>query len=706
MGPATSTSGPSVARFLGAVLDLRTGELRREGVLVQLQPQPAKVLALLIRHAGQVVSREDIVREVWGSNTFVDFDQGLNYAIRQIRSALQDDADAPRFVETLHKRGYRFIAPLDLDKDLAQDDLHPAPVSEESAKPVREPEHRGLRTLASIAAVAIAALLLLYLLRPEMPSPRVSRIVQLTKSGGAGGPWYNEPLYTDGPRLYYRSFTQTTDRPLRQLLLNGNENTLLGVPLRFLVRGLSPDDTEFVALSLTDDHGAVWTIPVAGSGSPRRIGNLVADDIAWSHDGAWFAYSQGSQLFLAKSDGTSLRLLANVPVPSGRLDHIRWSPDDRRLRFTLLTEPTQALWEVGADGRDLHALRFPWPGAAEECCGEWTSDGRIFVFSSRREGVSNLWAQLEKTDWWRRPKRDPIQLTSGPVNYYQPVPSRNGKSIFAIGAQPSGELVRYDAGRKDFVSFLGGQSFDRVTFSHDGRWVAYVSYPEQTLWRARSDGSEPLQLTFPALEAGNPRWSPDGKWIAFQAIQSGQPWKCFVVSADGGNPEPFPQEPSSQAVPDWMPGESDSLIFSRALGADGQALYLFDRRSERTEKIPGTEGLYGPRWSPDGSRLAASDAAKGDLYLVDLKTGKRTQIAGQVWWPSWSANSQYIYFRKKDNGRWIFSRVHVPDGKEEEILDPPFRLSTGTFTLAPDGSPLMLREHGHYDLYALHLSVP
>jgi DNA-binding winged helix-turn-helix (wHTH) protein/Tol biopolymer transport system component len=693
-----------VVRFLGTALDLRTGELRRDGERIQLQPQPAKILALLLRRAGQVVSREEIVREVWGEDTFVDFDQGLNYAIRQIRSALKDDADAPRFVETLPKRGYRFIAALDLDKDQAQGNQAVATLSEESPKPVPEVKRRGLGTLASGAAAVTIALLLLYLFRPEMPGPRVSRIVQLTKSGAAGGTWYNEPLYTDGPRLYYRSFTQTTDRPLRQLLLNGNEDTLVGVPLRFLVRGLSPDDTEFVALSLTDEPGAVWRIPVTAGGSPRRIGNLVADDIAWSHDGVWFAYSQGRQLFLARSDGTSSRLLANVPAASGRIDHIRWSPDDRRLRFTLGSEATQALWEASADGRDLHELRFPWPGAAEECCGEWTADGHMFVFRSRREGVSNLWAQLEKTDWWRRPKREPVQLSSGPVNYYQAVPSRNGKSIFAIGAQPSGELVRYDAGRKYFVPFLGGQSFDRVAFSNDGRWVAYVSYPEQTLWRARSDGSDALQLTFSPLEVGSPRWSPDGKWIAFHALQSGQLWKCFLISTDGGNPQPFPQEAFTQAGPEWMPGDSNSIIFGRAIGAESHALYIFDRRSGRSEKIPGSEGLFGPLWSPDGLRLAAADASVGGLYLFDLKSGKRTQIAGQSWWPNWSPNSQFLYFRKKDGGRWIFSRVNISDGKEEEILDPPFRLTTGTFTLAPDGSPLMLREHGHYDVYALQLS--
>src|SRR5208337_1050298 len=244
------------------------------------------------------------------------------------------------------------------------------------------------------------------------------------KSGGAER---KEPLYTDGPRLYYQSTGPlATDWQLRQVLLNGNEDTPADIPAgRFRIRGLSPDDTEFLALS-HDDWSTVWTIPVA-NGSPHRIGNLVANDIAWSHDGAWFAYAQGNQLFLAKSDGTSSRPLATVPDASAKIDCVRWSPDDLLLRFTLngliFERGTQAIWEVRADGRNVRELRF-WPGDQMECCGEWTRDGRYFVFSSRREGMSNLWVLEEKSDWWRRANRDPVQLTSGPVNYYQPIPSR------------------------------------------------------------------------------------------------------------------------------------------------------------------------------------------------------------------------------------------------------------------------------------------
>jgi Tol biopolymer transport system component len=114
--------------------------------------------------------------------------------------------------------------------------------------------------------------------------------------------------------------------------------------------------------------------------------------------------------------------------------------------------------------------------------------------------------------------------------------------------------------------------------------------------------------------------------------------------------------------------------------------------------------LYGPIWSPDGRYLSAVDAATNVLLLVDLKSGKRTQIAGLARWPVWSADSQYLYFTR-DGIKWIL-RVHVPDGREEKVLEVPFRLAYWPFGLAPDGSLIMLREHGRFDVYSLTLSSP
>jgi len=557
------------------------------------------------------------------------------------------------------------------------------------------------RSLILAITVCLIALPLAYRFRPAMPSPQVSRIVQLTKTGGA---MQEQPLYTDGSRVYYESIDEkTAEWQLRQVLLNGNEVTSVDIPSRFSVRGLSPDDTEFLAIDPNAEAWTVWTIAVTG-GSPRRIGNLRAYDIAWSHNGNWFAYSLGNQLLLAKADGTSSHPLVTVPTGSKWIYHPRWSPDDTRLRFTEFTWSgrTHTLWEIEADGSNLHQLRFHWQGDEQECCGEWTSDGRYFLFTSSREGISNLWALEENSDWWRRATRDPVQLTSGPMSYYQLIPSRNGKHIYAIGAQPSGELVRYDGGRKDFVPFLGGRSADHVVFSRDGQWLAYLDFPDGSLWRARSDGTEELQLTFPPLKAIYPRWSPDGKRIAFQGKQPGQFYRNFAISAEGGNPEPFPSEALSQSSPDWMPS-GDALIYSRVYGAGDPGLYRFDLRTGQSEKIPGSDGLYGPRWSPDGRYLSAIEAANDLLLLVDLRTGKRTPLVRPARWPCWSADSQYLYFNRGSSNR-IF-RVHVPDGKEEKVLEVPFRLASPLFTLTPDRSPIVLREHGRYDLYSLALSI-
>ena len=584
---------------------------------------------------------------------------------------------------------------------------------------------RSPAPLGAIMGIAACVVLLVaYRFRPAMPLPHVSSIVQLTKNGGARP---GEPLYTDGPRVYYQwNGPLATDWQLRQVLLNGDQDTPVGIPAgQFRVRGLSPDGTEFVAISFMAGQPTVWRIPVAG-GSPRRVGDLLADDIAWSHDGSSFAYVRGKQLFLAKTDGTSSRLLAtapevsaqadhvrwptSAPQVSAQLDHIRWSPDDRKLRFTLVSAGTggslvfqtkQSLWEVGVDGHDLHELRFKWPANAMACCGDWTLDGRYFVFESDRDGISNLWALQDKSEWWRPANRDPVQLTFGPVNYDQPVPGRGGKSIFAIGVQPGGELVRYDAGGKDFVPFLGGRSIAHLSFSRDRRWLAYVAYPEGTLWRARSDGTEPVQLTFPPLRVLVPIWSADGGRIAFLGIQHGQLAKNFVIPVEGGNPEPFPVESLSQSSPSWMPGR-DAFIYSRAYEAENPALFLFDRQLGRSEKIPGTDGLFGPAWSPDGRYMLANDASTDRLLLVDLKSGKRKEIAGPAAWPTWSADSQYVYFVRWGIN-WIF-RVRVPDGTEEKILEVPFRVAPWPFTVAPDGSLLLLREHGRYDVYSLSLS--
>jgi Tol biopolymer transport system component len=549
-----------------------------------------------------------------------------------------------------------------------------------------------------------------------MPPLRVTNIVQLTKSGEA----WSHSLITDGPRVYYLG-THGEGFELKQVLLNGNEDSVVpGIPADLMILGLTPDDTEFLARQQEHDNDPLLILPVTG-GRPRRIGDLVVSDAAFSHDGATLAYAYNHQLFLAGPDGSGSRLLASLP---GHTYHIRWSPDDRRLRFTVVgSTRKRMIWEVGADGSKLHEIEFNWLGNPMECCGEWTPDGRYFLFASHREpsAASNIWALEEKTDWLHRANREPVPLTVGPANYYELVPSRNGKRVFAIGMQPSVDLLRYDAARKDFVPFLGGLSADQLDFSRDGEWVTYVAFPEQTLWRARSDGTEALQLTFSPFQVWLPRWSADGKRILFSGKRPGEPQTIYTISAEGGNPQSFASP--DQAYADWMPKE-DAAIYGCYPGVSGcpdgaepshMPLYRLDLGTGQSQKLPGTEGLFYPRWSPDGRYLVAVSTAGSQLFLVGLKTGKRIQISTHhADYPAWSPDSRYVYFNTMINDNLALFRVDLRDQKEEEVANVHFRTITGHGSVsglapgavAPDGSPIVQRAGNHRDVYALSLSVP
>ena len=159
----------------------------------------------------------------------------------------------------------------------------------------------------------------------------------------------------------------------------------------------------------------------------------------------------------------------------------------------------------------------------------------------------------------------PVQLTSGPVSYFMPAPSVDGKRLFVLGSQPRGELQRFNVQTQKFEPYLSGQSVDGVEISRDGQWVTYTSYPEGNLWRSKVDGSQRLQLTFPPMHVGLPRWSPDGKQIAFGADVPGGGSKNYLVSTDGGPPQELPSTGKNVGDANWSP-DGKSLVFWSSFG--------------------------------------------------------------------------------------------------------------------------------------------
>jgi len=364
-----------------------------------------------------------------------------------------------------------------------------------------------------------------------------------------------------------------------------------------------------------------------------------------------------------------------------------------------------------ADGTQLHPLLPGWNNPSEECCGNWTADGKYFVFQFTRNGSTNLWAIREKEGLFHRARQAPVQLTTGPMNLGQPVPSKDGKRIFAIGGSPRSQLVRYDSRSRQLVPYLYGISASYADFSRDGEWATYVAIPERTLWRCKLDGSERLQLSFPPMQAELPRWSPDGKLIAFMATTPGKSMRIYTVPTQGGSPEPTIPGERNQWDPDWSP-DGNWLVFASnptaELSIAAMAIHLFDLRTKQASTLSNSEGLYSPRWSPEGSYIAALKPPDEFLWLYDIKAKKWEEISRVgVGYPSWSRDGKYIYFDSQS----AFFRVRISDRKLERVVDLkdllyPYESWAPWTGLTPDNSPLLSKNVGTQEIYALDWEAP
>ena len=173
-----------------------------------------------------------------------------------------------------------------------------------------------------------------------------------------------------------------------------------------------------------------------------------------------------------------------------------------------------------------------------------------------------------------------------------------------------GELVRYDAKSNQLQPYLGGISAEAVTFSPDGQFLAYVTFPEGILWKANRDGSHPVQLTDAPLYPLNPHWSPDGSQILFNNHDS-KGLKAYVISSQGGTPVPIlPEDRGAQSDPHWSP-DGHKIVFSTldAIGNFNCVLRIFDLDSHQVTTLSGSEGMWAPRWSPNG-RFIAGDISR------------------------------------------------------------------------------------------------
>lgn len=715
--PATN---PRIVQFGLFELDLDARELRKSGVRIKLQEQPFQILSMLLERPGAVVTREELQKKLWLGDTFVDFDLSLNSAVKKLRQALNDDSENPRFVETLYRRGYRFIGSVNgaVSGNANPMELAPSPPPAASPEPVllrpaflfSTPKRRFL-FYGAVALLLILAALVAYRLVPS-PPPRVLGFTQITRDG-----LMKVGIFSDGERLYFPEL-QGDHFVVSQVSVAGGETSTLTTPFaNVIVGGIVPNGSALVVVPFegTGKGGETWSLPLP-SGPPRRIGDLRGDSVAWSHDGNQVAFSQGADIYAAKSDFSEPRRLVTA---ENRVYSMSFSPDGGRLRFSVVDprNASSSIWEMASNGKGLRPLLPGWNSDPRECCGSWTPDGKYFLFQSSRGGRNSIWVLDEKSTSLSGTAK-PVQLTNGPLDFASPLVSKDGKRIFAIGSQPRGELVRYD-GKSGFAPYLGGGSISDLAFSADGKWVAYVTVPESQLWRSRVDGSERLQLTSEGMQAGLPRWSPDGKQILFMGTDLKTDWLAYVASSNGtGLRQLMPGAPAGYD-PSWSPDGKSIVLTLNGAGEpspqplpEGPGIAIYDLETRKVSPLPGATQSFSPRWSPDGRYISAVTNDSLKLMLFDRVSQQWQELVSlPIGYPTWSHDGQYLYFDTTLTDDAAFFRVRVSDHKLERLFSlKGIRRYWGEFGqwtgLAPDDSPLLVRDISSQEIYALDWQAP
>jgi Tol biopolymer transport system component len=540
--------------------------------------------------------------------------------------------------------------------------------------------------------------------------------------------WGASGLVSDGARVFFFE----PDSPVMQVSSSGGDVVKVPNPFEcFFFFDISPDKTELLGAAEKNSSAPdkpIWVLSLA-SGQARRVGNLTGHAGAWSLDGQTIAYATGDDLagsndiFIAAKDGSDTRKL--VRIENGFVMTIHWSPNGRVLRMGGFHKGVCYVWEASNDGTNLHAVsRSPGeqnpvmrqPGRPY-CWYNWTPDGKYsFLTVGRDPSVgADIWVFPERKSLFHWEPAKPVQLTTGPMSFWNPTISPDGKHIFAIGGEFRGALTRYDMKSHRLEPYLSGISADQLGFSRDGKWVAYVTYPEGILWRSRVDGSERIQLSSSPLIASNPWWSPDGTRIAFAGILPGGVWKTYVVSAEGGKPEMVSQSQDTEMDPTWTP-DGNSLIVGGFLHSAQTRVSSIDLRTGRDSAIPGSEGMRSPRISPDGRFIVALESQTDSKYfLFDQQTQKWSLLVSSspgVAFPEFSSDSKYVYFSNwaETRPRFLY-RVNIADRKIERVagIEVPEGVTgywCAWMIAAPDGSPIFLRDLGIQEIYALDVDLP
>ncbi len=560
-------------RFGVFELDTRSRELRRNGVLVKLQDQPFLVLLALIERPGELVSREELHKRVWPDDTFVDYEVGLSRSVNKLREALGDTAENPRFVQTLPKRGYRFIAPVDGGERVSP-----------PAEPLIPRKTRPRWWLAAMAVLPLAAVggWLLWQ-RSVVPSP-APRVKVLTSYPG----FESQPaLSSDGSKVAFVWSGPASDNADIYVKLVGSENPLRLTtdPASDVGPSWSPDGKRIAFLRFaTGRIPAVHLISPIG-GDEQKVADVPdagGYPLSWSPDGKWLTFAKFSGdsagVYLLPVDGGAPRRVT-FPKPPAYDSYPVISPDGRRLAYAGCTRTFSCdLYIMELDSayapqgqpRRITQQQISMMGIA------WAGDSLVYSGSFSWGLLHYLWRV--KADGASAPQR----LDIAGVYASDPTVSRISNRLAFARFVKNYDIWRCQIGGSQAPLITSTLHEGNPQFSPDGKRIAFGtsrSGEEFNIWVAEADGSNPVQLVHQlGRSEGSPKWSPDGRWIAFDSLRPDGYQDIFVIDATGGHPRRLDLGLHENGVPSWS--------------RDGKWIYFFSDRTGRNEiwKVPSAGG--------------------------------------------------------------------------------------------------------------------
>jgi Tol biopolymer transport system component/DNA-binding winged helix-turn-helix (wHTH) protein len=693
MGMPVNT--PRSWRFGVFELDASSGELRRNGTGIKLREQPARILILLLEHAGQMVTREELRQHLWPSDTFVDFDHSLNAAVMKLREALGDSADKPLYIETIPRKGYRFVAPVSQPGDTQNGGASPrwtagSNTREQSNGSIEVPcntpdekqDRRRLlsRKLALLIVCVVSAIGIVELIRsaslrsallqpkpssgePSRMSSNLSSSILTSAPGDADSPSFSPDgrqvaFVWDGlERGHYDIYVQLVgaDTPL-QLTHHKRGDGIPGPPQ------WSPDGREIAFARCNSERDGVYKVPALG-GPERRLTDSPCRDWAagrpiWTPDSKAMVMldqctpggPRGVVLF-SLATGEKRCLVAGSPGDFAADDAL--SPDGRTVAFSRATDAGyNEIYAVPLSGEVPRLLvsagTYFWNMM-------WTPNGKYIVFYSNRGNMVRPWR---------------VPAAGGPVEPEMVYPgvgsiSQDGRRLAYTEWQATGGssswFIPSAIWRAD-LSKAGGPvlrtrkliysqfSEDSAQPSPDGTRLALQSGRSGTtgqIWLNSTAGDHPVQLTNIG-HSGSPRWSPDGRWIAFDTHVENHV-HIYVVDVEGRNLHAITHGDSDNVVPAWS--RDGKFIYFTSIRTGSRQIW---KRSleDGSERQLTEHGGFDPFESYDGRTIYYSKFDEPGIWSMPASGGSESLVVSgkpQVsYWGHWAVTESGLYLLDAD----------------------------------------------------------